>query len=254
MESLQQNITELSQHFNARMAEFQKSVQSSAIPATSPTSNIVAQFSVFRNFVLSSLDALQKQVDLLNSKYEDLEMRTRRKILLVHGVQETKNENLTSTVIGVLSEQLNIPDLKDVCLSRCNRLGKFTSGRPRAIIIKFHDIGLRNKVWFAKKGLKNTGITLSEFLTKGRHDVFLAARQRLGTTKCWTKYGQVVVLMADGSRKQITSMTDLNSLSTTDDPDNTPSNMTASTSSNISNAKVAKVVQASRPKRFASKK
>ena len=65
MEAIKQSIQELSQHFQSQMAEFQQNL-SSAIPVASPTSHITAQFSAFRSFVLSALEGLQLQENILS--------------------------------------------------------------------------------------------------------------------------------------------------------------------------------------------
>ncbi|CAH2066661.1 unnamed protein product, partial [Iphiclides podalirius] len=74
------------------MDEFQKEVRTS-IPAASPSSNINAQFSAFRTFVLSALENLQLQLQLLSRQQDEMEVRMRRKMLLLHGVPEVRDEN-----------------------------------------------------------------------------------------------------------------------------------------------------------------
>ncbi|XP_046976346.1 uncharacterized protein LOC124542442 [Vanessa cardui] len=213
MDSIKHSIAQLTEHFNSKMAEFQQNLNSN-MPAASPTSDIVSQFNAFRSFVLTALEGLQLQVELLSKKCDQMEMRSRRKMLLVHGVPEAKKENLSAYVSQLLSEHLKLPELSVDSISRCHRLGSSAPEKPRVILIKFQDPIIRNKVWYAKTNLKNTGVTLSEFLTKERHDVFVAARQRLGINKCWTRDGSIVIIGPDGKRHQITSMAELNTYST----------------------------------------
>lgn len=208
MEAIKKSMEDLSQHFHKTMAEFQVNLQS-AIPATSPTSNIASQFSAFRSFVLSALKSLQGQVDLLNQQVDQQETRSRRKILLIHGVPESSKEDVSATVVKVLSQHLLMPELSVAAISRCHRMGQAGGERPRAVLVKFHELSVRNKIWFGKRSLKSTGITLAEFLTKNRHEVFMAARQQLGISKCWTKEGQVIVIGPDGKRHSITSKAEL---------------------------------------------
>ncbi|CAH2095698.1 unnamed protein product [Euphydryas editha] len=173
MESIKQCISEMNKRFITRMNEFQNNLHSS-ISASSPTSNIAniaADFTAFRSFVLISLEELQLQVQILSKKYDNLEMRSRRKILLFHGISESKTEKITSSIAKALSDNFKIPELTENNVSRCHRLGKIRAGsKPRAVLIKFSDISLRNKLWYSKSILKDTGITLSEFLTKERHE------------------------------------------------------------------------------------
>lgn len=249
MDSITQSISELSQHFNTKLAEFQRNLDSST-QATSPTSHLAAEFNSFRTFVLTTLESLQLQVQMLSKQYDNVEMRGRRKILLLHGVPEDKKEIVSATAIKVLSDHLSLSNLSKEDLSRCHRLGSSVPGKPRAIIIKFKDLTLKNKIWFSKTKLRNTGITLSEFLTKPRHEAFMAARRRYGITKCWTKDGIVIVLDADGKRYSIASMAELNNISSMFEAQE---NATTSVQTVVPESKTKQVTQISRTKRTIKK-
>lgn len=105
---------------------------------------------------------------------------------------------------------------------------------------------MKNKAWFAKSKLKGTGITISEFLTKSRHDAFLMARQRLGISKCWTKDGTIICIGPDGTQHRITNVTDLQRILPV---------QTASTTDSGSGAVVSEVTKPTgvRPKRLVKK-
>ncbi|XP_046976653.1 uncharacterized protein LOC124542812 [Vanessa cardui] len=226
MDSIKKTLDDLTEHFNMKMSEFQKELKSS-IPATSPTSNINAQFNAFRSFVLAALENLQLQVELLSRQSDDMEMRSRKKILLVHGVPEAKNENITENLVKLLSERLQLPELTSDSIRTSRRLGRSSPERPRAILVKFKETSLRDKVWFSKKCLKGSGVTLSEFLTKRRHEAFLTARQRFGINKCWTRDGVVVVVGSDGSKHRIFSLADLNAVPSSNNDTEVPSTASA---------------------------
>ncbi|XP_039745700.1 uncharacterized protein LOC120623645 [Pararge aegeria] len=206
--SIEHSISALTEHFNARMAEFQRIIQTS-IPATSPNSNVAAQFGAFRVFVLTSLESLQLQVQVLSKQCDNMETRTRRKMLLLHGVPEVQKESLPATVAEALSSNLSMPELTEAKLSYCKRLGQLKDGKARVVLIKFSDLSIRNQVWFSKKQLKGTGVTLSEFLTKERHDAFQAARQKFGVSRCWTRDGSIIVLGADNKRHRVFSVAEV---------------------------------------------
>lgn len=208
MEAIKQSMQDLSQQFHSKMAEFQQNL-SSSIPAASPTSHVAAQFNTFRSFVLSALEGLQLQINILSKQFDVLEMRSRKKILLLHGIPEQKDENASVVVLNVLSDHFQMPDLALDDLSRCQRLGSATSGKPRPLLLKFRKMSLKSQIWFAKTNLKGSGITLSEFLTKSRHEAFMTARKRLGINKCWTRDGFVIVMGPDGKRHSISSSMEL---------------------------------------------
>lgn len=250
MEAIKQSIQELSQHFNSQMAEFQQNL-SSAIPAASPTSHIAAQFSAFRSFVLSALEGLQLQVNILSKQYDLLDLRTRKKILLVHGVPEERNSADSAIAVKVLSNHLKMPDLELGDISRCQRLGTITSDKPRPILVKFRELSMRNHIWYAKTNLKNTGITLSEFLTKSRHETFMAARKRFGINKCWTKDGYIIVVGPDGKRHTISTYSELDNIH---DATVVQTLKPPVASSSASDSRTKPVTQASRTKRIVTSK
>lgn len=208
MESIKHSMVELTQHFNSKMEEFQKNLNSSS-NTTSPPTNIAVQFNVFRSFMLSALEGLQLQVQLLTKQCDNIEMRSRKKILLLHGVSEDKKEDTEAQVVKVLSEHLKISNFCVDDISRCQRLGRTLSGKSRPILVKFKDQSLRNQIWYSKTSLKGTGVTVSEFLTKTRHETFMAARKRFGVSKCWTKDGFIIVIGPDGKRHSIVLSADL---------------------------------------------
>ncbi|CAG4980946.1 unnamed protein product [Colias eurytheme] len=196
MDSLKQSISDMNTEFNQRMTEFQKELQKTSHPpaSTSPTSKLASDFEAFRSFVCKALQSLQAQVNLLTNIQDQLEMRSRRKMLLIHDA-----------------------------FSRCHRLGHQRSKNPRPVLVKFCDIRVRNSVWFSKSCLKDSGYTVSEFLTKSRHDTFMSARKRLGVTKCWTRDGQMFLIDSSNTRHRITCISELDAIISCPNPENSSS-------------------------------
>uniref|UniRef100_A0A2A4ITX7 Uncharacterized protein n=1 Tax=Heliothis virescens TaxID=7102 RepID=A0A2A4ITX7_HELVI len=142
-----------------------------------------------------------------------MEMRGRRGILLLHGVSEVKDEDTAKVTAGIVKDRFKIQGFTVNDIKRCHRMGRSAStSKPRPILFKLRDVAVRDNIWFDKTKLKGTGITISEFLTKSRHDVFMAARKRFGVTKCWTRDGCVYVLAPDGTRHRVTTSAELSSL------------------------------------------
>ncbi|XP_045492920.1 uncharacterized protein LOC123692243 [Colias croceus] len=179
MESITKKMAEMTEMFNAKMDEFQRDLKNSNPATRIPPEKIASDFHAFRTFVMSSLSCLQTQVNLLNQLYDQQEMRSRRKMLLIHGVTETKDENPSVCVSKIIADHLNVTAVVPEAFTRCHRLGITKNDKPRPILVKFQDVNLRNQVWQAKTKLKGTSVTLSEFLTKCRHEVFMAARKNL---------------------------------------------------------------------------
>ncbi|XP_022837576.1 uncharacterized protein LOC111364773 [Spodoptera litura] len=209
MEALTKSVSDLSKTMYARMTALEEEQRKN--PSTlDTTQGLSLEFVAFRSFVVQSLTMLQQQVNFLVQSNDTSEMRRRRKILLLHGVPEAKEEVTAKVVVQVAKEHLKL-DLKLPDIKRCHRMGR-TMQKPRPIIFKLHDVTLRDSIWFGKAGLKGSGLTISEFLTKSRHNVFMAARDKFGVNQCWTKEGDIYILDRQGSRHRVSSLDDLDKI------------------------------------------
>lgn len=208
----QMSLTELTATFLQRMESFEAKLANKQNP-TPCVEELAAEFVAFKTFVLSSLRAIQHQMVCLSTIVDQLEMQSRRKFLLIHGVAEDAQENTPGVVVKVLSERLKQTSFVVSDISRSHRMGRtLVADKPRPILCKFRDVSVRDKIWSAKAGLKGSGVTLSEFLTKARHDVFMKARLRYGVSKCWTRQGFVFVLGSDGVRHRVSCLRDLDGI------------------------------------------
>lgn len=212
IEQLVKSMDELSSMFNTRMVEFEKNLQPPGYTATNPTVKaLAAEFNTFKTFIWNSLGILKSQVELVALGLDRLETQSRRKVLLFHGIKEDKDEDILKKIMYVLTSQMKLSDSKPDSIESCHRLGvKRESARP--ILVRFTNMQARSTVWKAKTSLKGTKTTVTEFLTKSRQEVFVAARGHFGMKKCWSADGVVVILLPDKSRKKVTSMSELKKL------------------------------------------
>lgn len=207
MDAIQESLNQMMQCFNQRMDTIEEQ-----LPKTVPGSpgSIAAELASFKVFALASMRALQCQIAVLAQQVDQVEMQGRRKILMLHGLPEVQGEVTSEVVVKAVVEQLKLTGFSVSNISRCHRMGRAAGkDRPRPVLFKLRDVALRDKIWTSKTSLKGSGITLSEFLTKTRHDVFLAARQEFGIAKCWTGQGNVFVLGPDGARHRVNCLSDL---------------------------------------------
>lgn len=248
MDAMKQSFAELSKPFHLKMAEFQKSLDVAAQSQDASTiSEISKEFSNFKTFIVSTLRSLQHQMNVLSMQMDKIEMRSRRKMLLVHGVPENKNEEVSDILLKLFTEHVSDAAVTKCNISRCHRMGHLKPNKSRAILIKFKDSSVRDSIWFSKSNFKGTNITISEFLTKDRHDAFLLARRKFGVTKCWTKEGDIIILGPDGSRHRAWC---------TEDVDAVPlvvSSVTGSTAYVCPSISHSKDSSSQRPKRNTSK-
>lgn len=230
MESLRADLTTMSEMFEARMNEFQQNLDINPSPLT--TTSLAAEFIVFKKFMLFALNALKNQVEFLGREMDRQEMKSRRKTLLFHGISEEKSEDTSARITNLVAESLDLPNFSSASIKSSFRLGRSLGKKPRPLVVKFTDLAVRNKVWFAKAKLKGTGVTQSEFLTKPRHDAFLAARERFGINKCWTRDGCIYVVAPNGTRHRAEYLADLDEI-----PDGASEEVVKSPAPNIATVK-----------------
>ncbi|XP_063622338.1 uncharacterized protein LOC134794453 [Cydia splendana] len=201
---LQKSIDGMKAMFESRMASFESSV------ATQGTEALPGEYSAFKDFVCKAVSSLQNQMEFVSRTLEDMESRSRASILLLHGVPEAQGEDTSAVAVDILQQTLKV---EGVTLTACYRLGSnLTPSRPRPVLLKFSCHRIRDAVWAAKKLLKGSGRTLSEFLTSTRHAVFLEARRRYGVKGSWTSDGRIVVQCHDGVRRKVVTLAELEAL------------------------------------------
>lgn len=208
MESIKDTVEALSQSLSARMTTFEEELKKMAPCGSITVSNLAQEFMQFQLFAMSAIQNLQSQTNLLMMECDETETRSRRNMLLFHGIPEAKNEKSVQVAVNI-GIKLDMPELKSDDIQRAHRLGRASTTKPRPLVVKFCSQELRDRVWFAKTALKGSGVTLSEFLTRRRHNLFMEARTKLGVTKCWTSQGRVVVLGGGGKRHSINSSAEL---------------------------------------------
>lgn len=205
-------MEEMSSHFHTQMAHFSSELNKTSSRTPASSTSLAGDFEAFKSFVIAALKGLQRQIEALAADNDRLEMHSRRKILLIHGVAEAKEDDPTASVVKLAVERLKLSDFSASDISRCHRLGQAADNRTRPILLKFKNASVRSKMWLAKKCLKGSGVTVSEFLTRVRHRLFMAARECHGVSKCWTRDGSIFVVSPDGSRHRITSHAELESI------------------------------------------
>ncbi|KAL4703571.1 hypothetical protein ACJJTC_001591 [Scirpophaga incertulas] len=171
MEQMQESLSKLIAHFTTKMAKFEEQLKDPAA-STSTSSELLGDYTVFKTFILESLNSLQRQLEFLAADIDRIKTQNRRKILLLHGVSERKSEDSSKVVADIMA--------------------------------------VRNSAWFSKSKLKGTGMTLSEFLTRSQHDFLRVSG--FGINKCWTRDGYVYIITPNGARHRIVSIVDLNKI------------------------------------------
>ncbi|KAG8238282.1 hypothetical protein J437_LFUL017550 [Ladona fulva] len=125
---------------------------------------------------------------------DSLEQYSGRNCLLVHGVEETPEENCLKTAVTLFRDKLNVQiDVRR--LDRAHRVGKPKSDdKPRPVIVKFVSYQDRHQVWLAKRPLKAQ-----------------VAKVMAGPRNVWTQDGKTIFLRPNGSRVHAISLRDVES-------------------------------------------
>lgn len=208
------NMEKLENLFGSRMRDYEEKLKKVAAGSSTPHQDIASlsrEFFEFKSFVWDTLSTMKSQIELLSLGFDRHETSMRRKILLFHGVPEKQNEKLLNVIHTVITDQLKLPEVKLDHLQVSHRLGS-SGSKTRPVLVRFHCMEQRHLVWDNKTALKGTGVTVSEFLTKSRHRVFVAAREHFGIKQCWSVEGKISILLPNKSRKKIESMAELSLL------------------------------------------
>ena len=146
---------------------------------------------------------LKKTVGLLLAQVDSNEQHSRSECLLLHGVPEKTNptvpENSKLLFASEISSKCGVT-INERNIKRAHRYGPpRRDGKPRPIIARFHDAGIRNSVYSKKKNLKGKGIFVTENLTKRRMDMFIKAKDEYGNQSVWTKEGRIYARDTEGN-------------------------------------------------------
>ena len=120
---------------------------------------------------------INRSSENLENQLDRQEQYSRRNCILIHRITETQDENTDDISLLTRNEDLEL-DLTEKELDRTHRMGYPISGnkRPRPIVVKFSRYNTRRKVFVNKKTLKNTGISITESLTKHRMELLKKAK------------------------------------------------------------------------------
>ena len=132
--------------------------------------------------------------ETLSHNLNDLEQYSRRNNVRIFGVLDNKREETiheTETIVrDLLRRKLNLnfgPEDFDIC----HRVGKFTPGANRAIIVKF--LYRKSKILTIanRRKLKGSGITISEDLTHKNLQRLQKVKSMSFIEECWTRDGKI---------------------------------------------------------------
>lgn len=146
----------------------------------------------FQEFKTVSADKEKGYLQKINS----IEQYSRRNNLRIFGLKETKNEDTENVTLDFLNRKLKM-GFTTSNIGVCYRVGRQTSNKPRAVLINFVNHKQRMEVYYKKKDLKGSGITMKEDLTTENLNKYAEASDKYGFKNTWTKNGIVYVKTAE---------------------------------------------------------
>nr|CAH7757988.1 unnamed protein product [Callosobruchus chinensis] len=108
------------------------------------------------------------KIEESNRKIEQLQQFSKRCNLRVFGIPESNNEKCREVLHNVIKTKLKLTSITPEDIEMAYRCGSKKEGPPRAILVRFYSAKMKNEVYFNKKNLKGSGITIREDLTATR--------------------------------------------------------------------------------------
>lgn len=151
-----------------------------------------------------------KAIEDLSVANDNLEQYSKKNSLRFLGVAESENEVVVKGILHLINNTLKVPcNYQDIDCAF--RMGKHINGdKPRVILVNFVSNIKRAEVFYAKKSLKKTKVSVHEDLTHRRYELLMAAKNKYGVGKVWSANGKIFLLKGDDNRKiVINSLNDL---------------------------------------------
>lgn len=197
-----------------RMLDFEKTAEKlkASIPESPSVDSLTKEFYEFKAHVQDMFQLLKNQIAEISLEVDNIEMRHRRKFLLLSGVPESDDEDEVGVISSILCKCLKLDTLSATSLLAGYRLGKESAGRSRPLLFRLVDPKIRAEIWKKKSLLKGTPYVLSEFLTRRRRSLFIEARHHFHIGNVWSHNGVVNIKLPDGSRQKLDSREQLDKL------------------------------------------
>lgn len=155
----------------------------------------------------NKVSSLEIKLDSAYIRIDDLEQRSRCKILRVYGLPDNNKIRAEEELSKMCSTKLNVPvTLSDLNYSYFSK--NFKNGQS-ALVVSFDSKKMRDDIFSNKAKLKGTKIVIKEDLTPYRHKLYLEASKKYGVANVWTSYGKIIFKDEDGKIHKIHQLGDI---------------------------------------------
>ena len=159
------------------------------------------------NSLKAANQSLRDQLRGVQRSQNDTEQYSRRLNLRIFNVKEKASEtpeDCAAHCCQIFSDTVGVPtDRKD--LEAIHRVGRRDpdNRRPRAIIVRFLNRSLRDKILMNRKKLKGHGIAIAEDLTPANFKLEREAARHSAMLATWTVNGKIMVKLKNGQTVNI---------------------------------------------------
>ncbi|KAL8585490.1 hypothetical protein ACOMHN_066683 [Nucella lapillus] len=143
------------------------------------------------------LEQRRKEMKILHAAQNDHEQHGRSwNVREEKGGEETADACLQKC-IKVFSQQVGVP-VTDRDVEVAHRAGKPGGTRPRPILVRFFSRRKKGQVLAERRKLKNSGVSISEDLTKANYLLLSKANKHSSTLAAWSSNGKVRTKLKNG--------------------------------------------------------
>lgn len=146
----------------------------------------------------TELSSVKMDNQILRKIIDSNEQYQRNRNVRIFGLKLSENENLTQSVLNVITTKMNMVQINKTDIHKCHRVSAKnpTPDKPPAVLVEFVSVHKRSDVLKHRKLLKNTNISIKEDLTQYRLKVFSAAVSKFSSKNAWCLNGNVYVKSA----------------------------------------------------------
>lgn len=211
LKKIEANMGDVVSQLDAYKADFVNAEASSPAAAISFVSDPSREIQERRlQEMYDSIKILRKMVDsamerLKNAerRVDDLEQYGRSNCLIIHGCTDVPRTReycvVEKYVCGVINEK--VKPTKPLQVSDLDIAHPLPSRRGSPVIVKFLRRTQRNDVFARKRNLKNSGMVITESLTRRRLHLLQDARKAFEGFQVWTMKGEIFVFF--NNKKQV---------------------------------------------------
>ena len=147
------------------------------------------------------MTTLRNKLDVERERRNDLEQYGRRENLrFVKLGPDSSSETTTQCedkVLAIINEKLKLGHITKQHISVAHRVGQFSKGYQRQVIVRFVSRRHRMEVIQARRNLKGSGIAIVEDLTPLNKERLDRVSKHKAVKSIWTKDGRIFALLAD---------------------------------------------------------